>query len=668
MNIEVRQLNESDAIDVDKLGKPFRRYLGFLPFAALEEILRKGWGLGAHSDSGELLGYLIYASNSERFRITQLCVSSQSRGKGIARSLLDELIKSQTTQKVVRLRCRRDFPAHDIWPKLGFDPIVERAGRSREGHPLLLWCNRLESDDELGLWDAGASENVRNVVIDAQIFFDFDADDSKSSLISKGLQSDYLVDLLSFWITDEIFHEISRNSDQESRQRSQDRARGFHRVEHKKEEYRKIVTDLKMVLPYGTESEKSDLHHVAKVAASRFSEFVTKDEKLLRHSEAILSKTGVALLHPIDLIASLYEISELDLYSPSRVSGLQLRWRPCRKDDEIHGREYLRDKESGRKLRETLFSFLAQPEQYHAELLESHGDDVAYRIFDRSDRDVLRIPIMRIRRFEKEVLFSRFLICDCISLCANEKRKVVSIDADGISESLETELLRLGFVFESESFVRGVVSEWKTRDAAIALVGEHAPALGRRLESLSDGALEIALSPLMGASDIPTYLVPIRPGFAMGLIDRDSASEDLFGGDPSVLLRVRNVYYRSKSRHKMLKAPGRIIWYVSEGVGSVVAVSHLDEVCWGSPKELFKRFRKIGILEWRDILNVCNQDLSKEIMALRFSMTFTFPNRIPLKVLRELFDECGFRETLVAPALAPKALAKKIFTIGFHGL
>jgi hypothetical protein len=88
--------------------------------------------------------------------------------------------------------------------------------------------------------------------------------------------------------------------------------------------------------------------------------------------------------------------------------------------------------------------------------------------------------------------------------------------------------------------------------------------------------------------DSPAFIVPIRPEWAMHLFDADIASQDLFGGEPSLILNSENVYYRSSSP-KILSAPGRILWYVSSGSsryqGSmcIKACSYLDDVEIGKP-------------------------------------------------------------------------------------
>ena len=101
-----------------------------------------------------------------------------------------------------------------------------------------------------------------------------------------------------------------------------------------------------------------------------------------------------------------------------------------------------------------------------------------------------------------------------------------------------------------------------------------------------------------------------------------------------MLLRWENVYYRkAATSQKILKAPGRILWYVSRSQKQIVAVSHLDEVVVDTAKELLRRFKKFGILGWQELYRMCAGDTSMELMALRFSHTFVFSPNPPKDVL-----------------------------------
>ena len=137
--ITISKLTVADLDAVDELMKPNTRTIGFLPRAVLRDHLDKGWVFGASTRDGRLIGYLLYASYLDRFRVVQLCVSRDFRNKGVARQLIETLKMSATSQKVMRLRCRNDFPANSLWPKFGFVPLYETPGRSRDRRPLTLW-------------------------------------------------------------------------------------------------------------------------------------------------------------------------------------------------------------------------------------------------------------------------------------------------------------------------------------------------------------------------------------------------------------------------------------------------------------------------------------------------------------------------------------------------
>ena len=130
-------------------------------------------------------------------------------------------------------------------------------------------------------------------------------------------------------------------------------------------------------------------------------------------------------------------------------------------------------------------------------------------------------------------------------------------------------------------------------------------------------------------------------------------------------MRWDNVYYRSKSRHRMLKTPARILWYVSGKAKQIVAVSRLDEVAIDSGKALFRRFQKFGILEWADLYEMCDGEPSTEVMALRFSHTFSFCEPVSLQAMREIFTEDGVGLALQSPLKVPTRTFRKIFERGF---
>jgi len=667
MNFVTEILSESDLQEVDDLSRRYKNTLGFLTAETFRDYLRKGGVLGARTETGQLAGYLLFAKYSDRFWIAQLCVSEEFRQRGIARLLVDELKASATTQRVIKLRCRRDFAAHTMWEKFGFIPLNEKPGRSSQGHLLTLWCYRLRQDDELGLWKAEASDEVLDIVIDAQILFDFDAPENLSSIISKGLLNDFLVDSLNLWITDELFLEINRQDADDRRQRSMQRARGMAQVVHQKEQAQRFAELLKTVLPYQSASEKSDLHHLSKTAASDLKVFCTKDDKLLTKAHEIESLIGVAVLHPVKIITSLHEITARHSYSPTRISGLNLHWRRMRGEDcdRLSAQFFQKTCESKGRLLEIIRSFLSQPQKYRCETLQVNSREEAIRVLEGTSEGVLIVHLARLSISTDAKVAGDFLVADTLSHCVEHNMELVLFSKHGSSERLEFSLSSMGFKSHQDMWIKAVIARSCSRGEAQKIIADSMPETLHHFQGLSELDFERDCAPLLSNPAISTYLIPIRPTFAMGLLDRKQAADDLFGGDPSILLRWDNVYYRKNSHHKMLQAPGRILWYVSRSVGAIIAVSHLDEIDIGLPKDLFRKYRRFGILEWRDIYNMCEKNIEQPLMALRFSRTFLFRMQIPLTALRAVLAKDGISESLQAPSIIPFQTAKNLYEIGF---
>ena len=161
----------------------------------------------------------------------------------------------------------------------------------------------------------------------------------------------------------------------------------------------------------------------------------------------------------------------------------------------------------------------------------------------------------------------------------------------------------------------------------------------------------------------------------MHLFDTDIASgQDLFGSEPSLILNAENVYYRS-STPKVLSAPGRVLWYVSAGnklyQGSmcVKACSYLDDVEIGTAKQLFSKYKKLGIYKWKDVYNeVADGDLNKDIMAFKFLKLEVFSHPISLAQLQAIWKVDGKNfNNAVSPLAISKERFLEIYNLGMKG-
>ena len=670
MTISIIKLTIADLDSVDDLMKRHSSTLGFLPKEALRNYLEKENTLGAKTDDGKLIGYLLHAAKPDYFRIAQLCVAEDFNGRGVARQLINELKNSATTQKAIKLRCRNDFPAHKMWPKLGFSAIDEQPGRSKDKLPLTLWRLTLAPDDQLGLFQVKTSDDSLDVVIDAQIFFDFDEADSDKSMPSKALLSDFLIDALRLLVTDELLNEIAREKDSEQREKSRNKAHEFPRIDYDAQSAGLYEGVLKTFLPSNSPSQESDIRQLAQTSASEVKIFVTQDQALLKKSTEIAARVSVEVVSPTELIIQLHELSEKQSYAPTRIAGFELSWQRLSSEEvaRFPYNSFLSQGERQGIFREKLGALLARPYHYEAECLQSKDEIVAVRVLTKNSNQTLTVPLMRVAQSaEDRSLFGRFVIADTVAKAVEENLDLVKINVSALMSGFESDLLEMGFTKCRYNFVRFCFSHSLTRTELLSEIHKLIPGHANYFQRLPELELQKCCSFLHLKDAVQNYfLIPIRPGYAKSLIDRDQAATDMFVHNSGVLLRWDNVYYKVKSHHRMLQAPARILWYESgDTAGHIAAISCLDAVEIDTAKVLFRKFKKFGILEWKDIFDMCEGDPSKEIMALRFSHTFPFRKPVSLDAIRKVFDEHGAKPVLQSPYKLPTEIFCKLFQLGY---
>ena len=242
MKIDVLDRNSEYFEDIIELGNANRSTLGFLPRGAYESYASQGKIL-ISVDGKNVFGYLLYNINKGGIfvYISHLCVDESQRGKGIGRSLIDEL--KQRTKDVyhgIRVRCRRDWEANEIWPKYDFVAKNEIPGRSKEGSRLTVWWYDYGHPNLFRLADEKRLDLRAGVVIDANVFFDLKEKETVANRESKALLADWLQEEIELCLTKEIFNEINRNEDGEQRNKSRVYADSFVIVSDSDNKYQKV--------------------------------------------------------------------------------------------------------------------------------------------------------------------------------------------------------------------------------------------------------------------------------------------------------------------------------------------------------------------------------------------------------------------------------------------
>ena len=672
LDFDICRLDASDCDAVDGLMKANSGTLGFLPREALLGYLGSGGALGAKRGDGQLAAYTLFAPRRNGIvRIAHLCVSKAFNGQGLAKRLVDRLVEDSRRQGLdaLDLHCRRDYPANAMWPKLKFIPLGRKPGRGSTGKTLVYWRRTLKSSAQADFIYGDSETQGIEVVIDSVVLFDFDKpDDDESALTSKALLSDFLVGAINIRVTDETLVEINRDDDISRQERSRQRALSLVHQHSDSEALEQISEALKNVLPVNSQNDESDINQLAKTAALNVAYFVTRDSDLLKASDSIFETTGVQVVSPTQLILEINAASPGTATS-EHVLGDQMQWRRLSSDDRAHveAPAFLRKGERKYEFARELDAYLAAPADVDCQVLDFIGDIAAVRVMSRTDEArVLRIHLGRVTHRSHPPILDAYFIMSFILKAVSDGFDAVTVGARAVTENLRPYLDDFGFIDLDGSFTRFCFSEVMSRDEALARVEALQPRAVDGLARLSPVQLEGMISPVCIREAQQAYLlVPVRPGYAINIVDFGMSASELFGGQESLLLRWDNVYYRSAKQHRKLAPPGRILWYVTGKNGRIVSVSHLDGVEIGEARELFKKHRKRGTLEWSDVVGIADGDPAGEVMALMFSNTIPLRREVTLDEARGVFSRHGKALPLQSPLRLQAGLFQDLFKLGF---
>jgi ribosomal protein S18 acetylase RimI-like enzyme len=115
------------------LGNANSRTLGFLPKGAFLDAAVEGRVLAVVDPNQQVVGYVLSRTSDQRAMVVHLCVDPAHRGRRIAKLLVNELVQRSRHLDGLGLWCRSDYAENALWPKLGFQFVRERRGRSIQG-------------------------------------------------------------------------------------------------------------------------------------------------------------------------------------------------------------------------------------------------------------------------------------------------------------------------------------------------------------------------------------------------------------------------------------------------------------------------------------------------------------------------------------------------------
>lgn len=660
-------------LSVLSLAKSARATVGFLPDSAFADRANLGNLLLCLDDDGQLLGYALYDLPRNEIRLGQLVVAKEARGQGVARLLVDQIQSKHPTRRGIFLRCRNDFPATEMWPRIGFSALDERAGRSFDGKPLTLWWRDF---GQANLFTLQAETDSRPVaVLDACVFFDLV--EAGPTRVSRELRSDWIDEHARLAVTTHLFEEIRRGSDAKRRARERAAARPFELPNAGESDWRERLSDLRARHPAAPAKDEDDLTHLAHAIAIGAGWMVTSDRRFRRrYAKSAVAMGNVKLISPAGLVKEADELARRDLYRPKDLAGTSVTRREVDASALAGLAERFVNHPRGEKIRELqaqLEDAAARTSQVRLQLLEVDADPRGLLGFELKN-GALSVLFARVSRGVGDTTIARHLLATLRDEAVDANLQRVRVHDTNASSTVVLSYPDEGFFVEDDQSasaypIRGI--------GELSELNKHLVKLKATTRATPDSAseedateAEVAFAPfrVLGAG-LPTFIVPIKPAWATELFDSRLAEGQLFSREWTLGLRRQLVYYRSRHAAGGIRAPARILWYVSDrrspGGTEVRAVSQLREVVVAPADHLHNRFERLGTYSLEQIQS--RADAQGRAMALRFSHTREFARSVGLDDLRRILtgDPKSRSVVLRSPKLIDEHTFVEIMRRGF---
>ena len=620
---------------VIELGNANSATLGFLPYKAINEAAAEGRVL-AFVEDGEVKGYALFGKRVKTgdISLTHLCVGRDQRGQGIARELVEGIVERNPHRAGIRLSCRKDYDADAMWPKLGFQRLGEKPGRSRAGHPLVTWWLPIAA---LTLFGEPEREDARLLVaIDTNVLLDILG--QRDFPASLALTADWVAEVAELAVTQQSHTELS---DRHPWDEGFESALGeFRTLEPSREAWQAALEPLEAE-PSVAVVRGGDLRVVAQAVTGGAAYLVSRDEGLLKQAEQIEQMTGLNLVGPDDFLLRLQALGGDHSHQTRAIaaSGMVVSTvseMPSHAVLSVFCHHHVGERPSG--LRERLG------------ISTAHGGRIEHLVTDAKEplalaamyrnRTGVTVTALRGAAGQQSYTAARQMVHHLRAIVASEGPATVIVD-DQTHPSVERALRDEGFRPEG--------SAWK----AVVQTGVFGPgdALPQELSQIGWDRLDAHLvreyercawPSKVFSGAVRSYMVPIKPEYARVLLGYEEPQARLFELHLRAAAARENTYYMTPRRS--LEAPARIIWWVSGGgaLGGVRAMSWLDEVDTGDPHRLFRKHRDRGVLDKPQVLKTAKPsgdsgDLATT--ALLFSQTEIFPEPVAIARARELCPE-----------------------------
>lgn len=599
--------------DVYALWKQHSATLGFLPFEAFNDRARERQLLAAVRNE-MVVGYVLFdLPRTGQITLRHVCVAETARGTGLARAMTDRIISDHPERLELAADCREDYGLRAFWTQLGMSPRAERPGRRQLGSVLTRWRRPLGQPDLLEA--ALLASDLPLAVLDANVVSDlYSAPHVPRARAqeSRGLLADWLQERIDYAVSVQLDQEFSRTTDSVQRTALRTGAQHWVRLRTTRPGDDALEQDLRKRLIPAIARDASigdDLLHLADAIRAEAAYFVTNDDNLISNTaDWLLAEYGIEAIRPHVLLGRTRSGIGQPSFVPRLISSVDVDWEPA----DRFGRTALQNAftnhdagERGRILLQSIANEQSHPHTTRVQVLVNGNEPWALLAY-RSDRDVLKVPLLRVAQGPQALTIAmqltRYLRRETVRLGCGTIA-IEDVVQDSVAEALR-----------EDGYIAGL-GQWSARPVSGY---EHVPSLTPR-EAADRERIHYPLA--VTGTATPAAVIPIQPRYAETLLG--------YAGDTLLQLRrttlgiLRQHVYFHAPAGPPLTAPTRLLWYVSADkfarTQRLVATSRLigSEVLLAEDAHAI--YRELGVLSLAEIRALANR--AGEVHVVRFEDT-----------------------------------------------
>jgi len=428
----------------------------------------------------------------------------------------------------------------------------------------------------------------------------------------------------------------------------------FRELKTDETKVRALEAELAPLFNGGTfDRDISDMRHIAHAIAAEVPFFVTRDTPMLDRSDSIFEKYGLRILHPTDLVNRFDVLRREAEYRPARLEGSNWRERLVVSEDVDNMVSIFKHKSNERSgnFEQRVRHYLVNPNGWTSSVVaDANKSPTIYLVRSKDASPRVEVAFFRHAEHPLAGTLLRHLAHEISREPNGGRHSVIVVTDPELSDEAKAALAELGFLADADAWWKISLASLISRDELISEIrGANIPSsLKERLvgaiyitpdaaDETAAARLENLFSPVkLVSSTAPCYVVSIRQSWAAHFFDIPVGGQTLMDLNERLHLGIEGAYYCS-ANNTHVAAPGRVLWYVSgRGSMSIKACSHLEERIIGTPKELYTRFRHLGVYAWKHVLETADGNLEHPVMAFRFSRTERFARPVTLAQLQQI--------------------------------